>query len=202
MLHDHEDNLFLNQWGAANEPVYNMQGTVYLLRDDANAAIRTFYSTMACAFSHGQFEPVEHRWAWGQYFGPPSTDGAWFELYRNMLLSDLGAHNELFIARAVPRAWLADGNRIRVQHAPTCFGRVSFQITSAVQSNTIQASVEFLDQRRPAALLVRLRHPQAKPIKSVTVNGAPWNNVDPSRETVRIPNPSAKNYLIIARYDK
>jgi hypothetical protein len=27
MLHDHEDNLFLNQWGMANERVYNQQAT-------------------------------------------------------------------------------------------------------------------------------------------------------------------------------
>lgn len=71
LLNDHEDNLFLNGWGAANEPVYNPQGTAYLLRDEPKAVIRTFYSTMACAFSHSVFEPVEHRWFWGQYFGPP-----------------------------------------------------------------------------------------------------------------------------------
>ena len=88
LLHDHEDNLFLNGWGMANEPVYNQQATAYLLRDELKAVIRAFYSMMACAFSHSVFEPVEHRWAWGQYFGPPSTDGAWFELYRNMLIHE------------------------------------------------------------------------------------------------------------------
>ena len=47
LLNDHEDNLFLKGWGMANEPVYNQQGTAYLLRDDPKAAIRTFYSYMA-----------------------------------------------------------------------------------------------------------------------------------------------------------
>jgi hypothetical protein len=56
LLNDHEDNLFLNGWGAANEPVYNPQGTAYLLRDDPAAAIRTFYSTMASAFRHSVLE--------------------------------------------------------------------------------------------------------------------------------------------------
>ena len=79
LLHDHEDNLFLHGWGMANEPVYNQHATAYLLRDDVPPAIRAFYSMLACAFSHSVLEPVEHRWGWGQYFGPPSTDGAWFE---------------------------------------------------------------------------------------------------------------------------
>jgi hypothetical protein len=49
MLHDHEDNLFLHQWGMANEPVYNPQATAYLYRDEPEAAIRAFYSMLASA---------------------------------------------------------------------------------------------------------------------------------------------------------
>jgi hypothetical protein len=104
LLHDHEDNLFLHQWGMANEPVYNQQATAYLYRDEPEAAIRAFYSMMACAFSHHQLSPLEHRWAWGQYYCPPSTDGAWFELYRNMLLNELaGRTNALHRPGNSPR---------------------------------------------------------------------------------------------------
>ena len=49
LLHDHEDNLFLNGWGMANEPVYNQHATAYLRRDDVKPAIRAFYSMLACA---------------------------------------------------------------------------------------------------------------------------------------------------------
>ena len=86
--------------------------TAYLYRDEPEAAIRAFYSMMACAFSHHQLTPLEHRWAWGQYYMPPSTDGAWFELYRNMLVNELSGDGTLFIGQAVPRAWLADGKII------------------------------------------------------------------------------------------
>ncbi len=102
LLHDHEDNLYLNGWGMANEPVYNPQATAYLLRDDPKAVIRVFYSYMACAFSHAALEPVEHRWMWGQYFGPPSTDGAWFELYRHMLIHERD-NDTLLLLQATPR---------------------------------------------------------------------------------------------------
>jgi hypothetical protein len=198
MLHDHEDNLFLHQWGAANEPVYNQQGTVYLLRDQPEAAIRTFYSMTACAFSHHQCSPLEHRWAWGQYFCPPSTDGAWFELYRNLLLNELG--DGLTVGQAVPRAWLADGQRISVRQAPTYFGPVHLEIESTAASGRITARVEFGSTRRPPALVVRLRHPSKAKLRSVTVNDAAWTDFNDATESVRIANPSEQHYTIVARY--
>ena len=107
----------------ANEPVYNQHATAYLLRDDVKATIRTFYSQMACAFSQSAFEPVEHRWRWGQYFGPPRTDGSWFEVYRNMLIRELDDET-LVLGQATPRRWLEDGKRIEVKRAPTWFGNI------------------------------------------------------------------------------
>jgi hypothetical protein len=200
MLHDHEDNLFLNQWGAANEPVYNMPATAYLYRDEPEAAIRAFYSMMACAFSHHQLTPLEHRWAWGQYYMPPSTDGAWFELYRNLLLNELVGDSSLFIGQAIPRAWLADGKRISVTGAPTYFGPLNLQIESAAATGSITANVEFTSARRPPAVLVRLRHPDKKALRSVTVNGAAWSDFDAAKEWVRVPNPTADQYTVVARY--
>lgn len=199
MLNDHEDNLFLHGWGMANEPVYNQQATAYLLRDDPKAAIRAFYSYMACAFSHSAFEPVEHRWCWGQYFGPPSTDGAWSELYRNMLVREAD-ESTLLIGQATPRAWLQDGKRITVKAAPTWFGKVSFEIDSHAQSGSIRASLH-LEPREPIhTILLRLRHPDARPMSSVTVNGEPWQDFDRAREWVRITNPGVEVYSVVAGY--
>ena len=200
MLHDHEDNLFLNQWGMANEPVYNQQATAYLYRDEPEAAICAFYSMMACAFSHQQLTPLEHRWAWGQYYMPPSTDGAWFELYRNLLVNELAGEGILFIGQATPRAWLADGKRVRVERAPTYYGPVSFTMESRVASDEIAATITPPSRERPKALLVRLRHPQKKPLKSVTVNGQAWSAFDARKEWVRIAAPTELRYEVVARY--
>jgi hypothetical protein len=200
MLNDHEDNLFLNEWGAANEPVYDQQATAYLRRDEPEAALRAFYSMTACAFSHHQLTPLEHRWAWNQYFMPPSTDGAWFELYRNLLLNELGGDGSLFIGQAIPRAWLADGEQIKVSAAPTHYGPVNLTVTSASASGSLTARVEFESERRPRDLIVRLRHPERKPIASVTVNGAEWKGFDPAKEWVRIPSPDGRLYTIVVRY--
>jgi hypothetical protein len=200
MLNDHEDNLFLNQWGAANEPVYNMQATAYLYRDEPEAAIRSFYSMMACAFSRHQLTPIEHRWAWGQYYMPPSTDGAWFELYRNMLVNELGGDGSLFIGQAAPRAWLMDGKNIRIERTPTYFGPVNLRIESSAASGRITAQIDFAGDRRPSALIVRLRHPDKKVLRSVTVNGVQWKDFDVSKEWVRIDKPSAAHHFIQADY--
>jgi hypothetical protein len=200
MLNDHEDNLFLRQWGAANEPVYNQQATAYLLRDEPKAAIRAFYSMMASAFSHRQLTPLEHRWAWDIYSMPPSTDGAWFELYRNMLVNELAGDGTLFVGQAVPRAWLREGGVVEVVGAPTWFGPVDLRIESGEGHDVIRATVEFLGARRPETLLVRLRHPERRPLEAVTLNGVEWRDFDPAREWVRVSAPEGARLEIVARY--
>jgi hypothetical protein len=199
LLNDHEDNLFLHGWGMANEPVYNPHATAYLLRDDPKAAIRTFYSMMACAFSHSVCEPVEHRWSHGQYFGPPSTDGAWAELYRNMLVQELDDDSLLLFA-ATPRKWLEHGKSIEVGSAPTYYGRVSAQLESRADAGKILAEIEMPRFRLPQALLIRFRHPRNIPIRAVTVNGRAWTSFDPQKEWVRIDHPAAAHYSIVADY--
>lgn len=200
MLSDMEDNLFLHGWGTANEPVYNQHATAYLLRDDVKPVIRAFYSYMASAFSHSALEPVEHRWCWGQYFGPPSTDGAWFELYRNMLVREVDRET-LLLAQATPRSWLRPGTEIVVREAPTWFGNVSFTIRSGSQAEgDIEVSLQ-LQRREPLKnLLVRIRQSEGRRLQRVTVNGGKWQDFDREKEWVRIANPGAEAYSITAGY--
>lgn len=199
LLADHEDNLFLGGLSMANEPVYNQHATAWLLRDNVPMVVRAFYSMMACAFSHSTFEPVEHRWGWGQYFGPPSTDGAWFELYRNMLVRETD-DGTLFLMQATPRAWLEDRKEIRVQRAPTEYGNLSFSVVSFVKAKKIRTEIEMPLRERPKTLLVRFRHPENQPIRSVRVNRGVWPDFEPEQEWVRIPAPSERRYTIEVSY--
>jgi hypothetical protein len=199
LLNDHEDNLYLHGWGLANEPVYNQQATAYLLRDNPKAVVRAFYSMMAGGFSHDVYEPVEHRWRWGQYFGPPSTDGAWSELYRNMLIREEHDHT-LILAQATPRAWLEDGRDISVKNAPTRFGKLSYKVHSRANSGSIEATVQLESERPGTTVLLRLRHPEGKLLRSVTINGKEWHDFDAHEEWVKIPNIGRESYSIIATY--
>src|SRR5882724_11703602 len=155
--------------GHGQRTVYNPHATTYLLRDDVKPAIRAFYSMMACAFSHSVFEPVEHRWSWGQYFGPPSTDGAWFELYRKMLIHERD-DDTLLLCQATPRKWLENGKQIRINRAPTYYGLLSLTVDSRAAAREISGIIDLEQRKQPAALLVRFRHPQAQRINSVSVN--------------------------------
>ena len=197
MLNDHEDNLFLKNQGAANEPVYVQQANAYLLRDEPKAVIRAFYSLMACAFSQEQLTSLEHRWAWGQYYGPPSTDGAWFELYRKMLLNEI-AMDTLIVGQAIPRPWLESGKQILVKNAPTYFGPVSLNIES--KTDEIDVKLNLSDRNAPKKLIIRLRHPAQKPIQSVLLNGKDWTNFNKEKEQIIIPEPVDKQYLVVAKY--
>jgi hypothetical protein len=199
LLHDHEDNLFLNQWGMANEPVYNQQATAYLLRDEPVPAVRAFYSMMACAFSHHQLTPLEHRWAWGQYYMPPSTDGAWFDLFRHMLIHERD-DGSLLLGQATPRQWLEHGNQIRIERAPTVYGPLDMVIESRASAGEIAANLDLAWRTTPESILVRLRHPRKRPIKSVLVNGENWSDFDAAREWVRISKPGRARYSITARF--
>jgi hypothetical protein len=199
LLNDHEDNLYLKGWGMAQEPIYNQQATAYLLRDEPEAVIRAFYSYLASAFSHSVLEPVEHRWGQGQYFGPPSTDGAWFELYRNMLVRERD-DDVLLVGQAVPRAWLRDGGEIAVERLPTYFGELSATIESRAKSSEMRAEVRIAGERRPAALHVRFRHPDRQTMKSVTVNGRPWKDFDAAGEWVRVRPMGDERQVIVVRY--
>jgi hypothetical protein len=183
----------------ANEPVYNQQATAYLLRDDPKAAIRAFYSMMACAFSHHQLTPLEHRWAWGQYYMPPSTDGAWFELYRNMLIQER-ADGSLRLCQATPRRWLEDGQQILVERAPTGFGPLSMRVQSHAAAKEIRAHVELASARKPSTVYLRLRHPQGKAVRAVRINGRRWTDFDPTKEWVRIIAPTEQRYEIVVAY--
>ncbi len=198
LLNDHEDNLYLKGWGMANEPVYNQQATAYLLRDDAKAVIRAFYSQMACAFSHSVYESVEHRWTWGQYFCPPSTDGAWFDLYRHMLIHELDGDN-LLLFQATPRKWLEDGKRIEIERAPTYYGQLTATLESQAAKGQIRAEIDLAPARTPGALFVRVRHPESKPIQSAMVNGRKAE-FDAAQEWVKIEKPGQRRYSIVVGY--
>ena len=142
---------------------------------------------------------MEHRWRWGQYFGPSSTDGSWFEVYRNMLVREFDDET-LVLGQATPRQWLQDGKRIVIKRAPTWFGNVSFEIQSLARSGGIRASFQLDGRENVKSVFVRLRHPEGLPMRHVTVNGEEWRDFDPAKEWVRIPSPGGRTYAVVATY--
>jgi hypothetical protein len=106
---------------------------------------------------------------------------------------------QLHLGRAVPRQWLADGAEIGATGVCTRFGRVGVTYTSRAARGRIDARVDLSLRRRPGSIRVRFRHPEARPIRSVTVNGRRHGRYDPRRGDVDITG-CRGTLLVRARY--
>jgi len=98
------------------------------------------------------------------------------------------------------KKWLESGKKIYIERAPTYFGILNLTVASHSTTGQISATIDLERRNRPAALLIRLRHPRGQPMLSVLVNGKEWTEFDPVNEWVRIANPRETHYQIEARY--
>jgi hypothetical protein len=108
---------------------------------------------------------------------------------RNLLVLEIGG--TLWLAKATPRHWLAQGRTISVKNAPTYFGTVGYEIASAVDDGAINATVDMparnaLQDNAPKEVVLRFRHAVSAPIKGVTVNGKPWTEFSKDKETIAL----------------
>jgi hypothetical protein len=154
---------------------------MHLAGDDIPVFLRSFLNCYAIdILPHGEYVFNEHATQ-----GPADKifeEAAFLERFRNLLVME--ERQNLWLARATPRAWLEQGKKISVKNAPTFFGAVDYEIASDIERGKITATVKMPSRNPAEKVLLRLRHPQAAPIKSVEVNGAVWKDFDPVREIV------------------
>ncbi|MCX6909752.1 MAG: hypothetical protein NTY01_17160 [Verrucomicrobia bacterium] len=55
-----------------------------------------------------------------------------------------------------------------------------------MKDGVIEARIVPPKRSAPEAIVLRLRHPDGKPMRSVTVNGKAHTDFDPVKETIRI----------------
>ncbi len=180
-----DDAWFWKSYGSSL-PKASHNANIYLLQDDVPNFLRFWMNSYACMVgANGKM----WEWAqWGAYTncdGPDNGTAGWFlENFRNLLLMEQGP--SLWIARGTPRPWLKQGKKISVQNAPTHFGPLAYEIVSDANHGKITATIEIPSRSAPQSVIVRFRHPQAKPIKSVTVNGQLWDKFNPDQETIEL----------------
>ncbi len=159
------------------------QANIYLDAEDTPNFLRSFLNQYAVDIVPEQgYIFNEHTTR-----GPPDKiyeEASFLERFRDMLVMEEG--DSLWLARATPREWLEQGKKISVQNAPTHFGTASYEIMSDVAHGKITATIEMPSRNPPKHVLLRFRHPQALPMKSVTISGSPWADFDPLKETIRI----------------
>ena len=166
---------------------YSQSALAHLLRDDVPNYLRAMFNQYAADVDPDKgYQFREHPNRTGEGNGGDKTfeAGAFLERMRAMFVRE--EDDRLWLAQALPRAWLAQGQRVAVTNAPTHFGTVAYEITSRVQEGIITARVTMPSRRPPTWVILRFRHPQAAPMRHVEVNGKPWKDFDPAKEYIRL----------------
>ena len=179
------------------QPYYVHYQDAYLERDQIPNFLRGFFNTLAAISDHQTLTFQEELDFSGAQPHKTHEEAWFFHQLRHLLVMEMG--NEVFLARGTPRPWLADGKKISVQRAPTYFGELGYRIESFARQGRIEAAVEAPRRQAPAAIYLRLRHPEAAPLKRVTVNGLPWKDFDAAKEWIKLPG-QAKDSKIVAYY--
>ncbi len=218
ILKDYEDNLYISDRYGYSIPAFDnfwfsrggfsMQANLldgplpYLWRDEIKHYLRAYFNGFASAFYPEIRMCNEHSlpelgYPRGDHF--KSSDEAqstyWLRL---MFVNEQG--NDLYLGQAIPRYWLANGNQIGIQRAATHFGPLSLQYDSQAAQGTIKVILDPPARNQPRTIYLRLRHPQAKPLQSVLLNGEAYDKFDREKEWIILPGTLQGRQEIVARY--
>jgi len=181
-----DDEYWFSRGGMVFQP--NLQNPVlaYLRRHEIPAAIRNLYNDfVSCYYPEVNVFTEEYR-QWRAPSGPfykVPDEAKFVNRLRDALVREDG--DTLWLAAGVPRRWLAPGQKIELRDAPTYFGPTNYRIEA--NESGVEARVE-LPSRNPlrTAWLV-LRAPEGKKIRTVEIDGQPWQDFDAAEERVRLP---------------
>ena len=174
-------------WTAYSRlPKASHNANIYLLQDDVPSFLRFWMNEYAIMVgADGKFWEGWQPDNFNACAAPDNGTAGWFvENFRDLLVMEDG--KTLWLARATPRAWLAQGKTIRVKNVPTYFGPTGYEIVSDVDHKTIRAAIELPSRTPPETMVLRLRHPAAASLHDVTVNGEMWTAFDPKKETITL----------------
>ncbi len=189
MLDDLEDNLFFSWQSGLNVSDYEQtwfeRGAVtlqpclldllptYLARDEIPAALRNFWNTWALSIYPDTRCFTEWVRRFGQGGGPlyKTSDEARFLLWlRELLLWEDG--DVFWYGRGLPRAWLAEGQEVVLDAAPTRLGLTGLRLKSELRAGRIRCRLTLPTRTLPQAVWLRLRHPEGRFPDAVLVDGA------------------------------
>src|ERR1035437_7894704 len=120
---------------------------IHLAANDAPNFLRSMLNQYAVDIMPGEYTFREHTTT-----GPPDKlfeESCFLERFRMMLVMEEG--DLLWLARAMPRAWLEQGQRIAVRNAPAHFGPVGYEIVSDVEHGRLLATVTLPSRNPPRA---------------------------------------------------
>lgn len=178
-FHQHS-GLFANEDGV--DDLYSLRYVQALLRrDEVDRALVSFYGKLAQGFTRDTFVGGEGTSlipldAHGRpmYLPPNAAGNALFlTTLRELLVQDQDLDNDgepetLRLLFGTPRAWLEDGKTIRLETAPTAFGKVSVVATSALAKGEVTVDVT-PPKLAPESARLRVRLPDGWSVTSASI---------------------------------
>ena len=178
--------------------IFVEQGVAYIHRGQPERSVDLFYTYLSNAggtYDWGECLSLQRQY---DEFDPPRTGlsdngesphtwatALFIEWFRQMLLLENG--DQLHLAPATPRKWLAQTRPIVVQDAPTYFGPVFYRLQADPDQTTIRGEVKLDPKRKPQKLLIHIRGPGGRGLQSVKLNGKSWDSFH--GDTIIVPEP-------------
>ncbi|HOV75321.1 MAG TPA: hypothetical protein PK967_15235 [Candidatus Hydrogenedentes bacterium] len=206
IIQDYEDNLYLseqfgysltgddfdrhwfNRGGISQQANLLCNPIPYLLRDEIPHFLRAYFNAFAVSYFPDTRMMTEHALPnmgdfRGDHYKTSDEANSTYWL-RMMFIHERG--DDLWIGAAIPRYWLADGQRIGIENAATHFGPMSATIESQAAAGRITLCLDPPRRNPPKRIIARFRHPEGKRMTRCEVNGTPCADIVPDKEYVAL----------------
>jgi len=158
-------------------------------------------------YAHRYHAHTRGSWTAGEVTGITGDSGTYCVpaqqtiplLVRCMLVLEDSDEEILYLAKGVPRDWVGSGKQIRIQEAPTRWGRVTFSLITRPEDKVVVGQVELAGTAFPTEVHFKLRLPTRMLLQHVTVNGKAASLGGTHGDTLVIATADHKRFEIVGQ---
>lgn len=158
-------------------------------------------------YSHRYHAHTRGSWTAGEVTGITGDSGTYCVpaqqtiplLVRWMLVLEDSDQDRLYLAKGLPREWVASGREVGIENAPTRWGRVSFSLMTKPGTKSIVGHVELSGSTVPKEVHFKLRLPAHDLLKTVAVNGQPVTLEGLYKDTVMIETKKQRKFEVVGQ---
>ncbi|MHB1001199.1 MAG: hypothetical protein ACYC27_18300 [Armatimonadota bacterium] len=182
------ESSWFSQGGFSEQPNLLAGLMPHLDRDEPEIYIWMFFNAWAACYREDIGAMVEHPspilgFSNSAHFKTSDQANAIMWLRYMFVYAN---NSGLYLGRAIPREWFSGDKEISAEGVSTKYGDVSVRYKSDIANGKIAASVDLALTDNPAKTIVRIRHPEKLPIKSVSVNGKDYVRYNPLKGDIDI----------------
>jgi hypothetical protein len=174
------------------QPYYSRHPWLQLKQGQIRSFLKAYYNTVTSAMDRETYTFQEHAYGGTVH---KTHEEAWFLMQtRWMLYMEDG--RTLRLLPGIPRAWMDDGKRIKLENVVSYFGPFTLSTRSDLSQGMIEAEIVCNSDRAPGSVEIRLPHPAG-----LTANRVEGGEYDPKTESVHI-EPFQRRALVRAYFAK